>query len=170
MRHCPCVSFVGSIIKRCLAFLRLLLLEDDGPAHHDCRLRVLTAAGEGKRSAGQFIDNLGQTIDCRMWPPGFVEEWTGEGGLVELSKVTTPLTECPALLLRSPFSRAFFRITECCCRWLVQVDVWLLIMTCCALCIRLVSTPGACPTWSFQIVFELQKHAAHYRIMFCIWH
>ena len=67
-----------------MAFLRLLLLNDDGPAHHDCRLRVLEAAGIGhKNNAGETVT----IIDCSNWPPAQTEEWMGAGGLVELSKV-----------------------------------------------------------------------------------
>jgi hypothetical protein len=80
-----------------MAFLRMLLLEDDGPAHHDCRLRVLAAAGTSNgENVGQVIDNSLKSchvIDCSAWPPEYVEQWMGEGGLIALSKVRIPPDE-----------------------------------------------------------------------------
>jgi hypothetical protein len=68
-------------MRRCIAFIRLLLLDDDGPAHHDCRLRVLAACAARKEHAPEEI------IDCGNWPLAQLEEWSGAGGVVELSQV-----------------------------------------------------------------------------------
>ena len=70
-------------MRRCIAFIRLLLLDDDGPAHHDCRLRVLAACAAGTE------DSLEEMIDCSNWPLAQVEEWNGAGGIVELSQVAS---------------------------------------------------------------------------------
>jgi hypothetical protein len=72
-------------MKRCLSFLRMLLLEDDGPAHHDCRSHVLAAVGAGQEK------KAGEIVDCSNWPLGRLQEWIGVGGVVELSKVAPSL-------------------------------------------------------------------------------
>jgi hypothetical protein len=87
-------------LKRCIAFIRLLLLDDDGPAHHDCRLRVLAAAGANREQ------KVADVVDCSNWPLAQLEEWEGEGGVVELSKVVQNIAAvvCLNISSDSPFS------------------------------------------------------------------
>jgi hypothetical protein len=108
-----------------MAFIRLLLLNDDGPAHHDCRLRVLASAGIGQENNGGETVTI---VDCSNWPPGQLEEWMGAGGLVELSKVLSLerlhifvlkfVFEC--LTIHAPLWSVLFRSSEFCCQWLAM--------------------------------------------------
>ncbi len=91
-------------MKRCLSFLHMLLLEDDGPAHHDCRSHVLAAVGAGQDK------KAGEIIDFSNWPQGRLQEWIGEGGIVELSKVASSLDNLWLYALQFILIPAFFLI------------------------------------------------------------
>ncbi len=141
-------------MRRCFAFIRLLLLDDDGPAHHDCRLRVLAAAGASKELSSADM------IDCSNWRLEQLEEWGGEGGLIELSKVVKfvmlgGLGGC--FLVLAPFFVCLyscFRSCESFCRRRVTENILFPMLRCCASCSRAGSTQHPRPTWSFRTVFN----------------